>query len=184
MVRVKARWNAKNRRQTPEDMGGVLAVNAWKIAGELLLHLENEDFQIDTHRQRLDILEEVMIFLVHLADRMVYGKLDDERRAAVIRAMAIRTAELFQENREELYGPGEYKGPFIEKLNERVREYAEYPADEDGPGFAMSRCLGRHVAERVGERHRQWVGDQIIDIEVPDMLPPFRKAVKMMLDRE
>lgn len=183
-MRVKTKWNAKNRVQTPEDMGGVIAFNIWKIAGEVLLHLENEDFEIETHNQRLDVMEELLAFFVHVSDRMVYEKLDQDRRAAVITALAKRTADLVQQNRMDFNAKGDFGKNFIDLLNQRMTDYAEYPAETDGPGFAMIRSMGSRVGAVMGDRHRKWVGDQMLDIEIPDAMVTLRKVIKPILDRE
>ena len=67
-LRVKNKWNDKNKERTPEETGSVLSFNFWKIASANVMHMENEGFQTDTHFQRLDVIAEFTIFLVHVVD--------------------------------------------------------------------------------------------------------------------
>jgi hypothetical protein len=41
-MRVRTRWNQKDKERSLEEIASVVAANTWKIAGESLLFLENE----------------------------------------------------------------------------------------------------------------------------------------------
>ena len=58
-LRVKNKWQDKNRERSIEDTAGVVAFNLWKIASANVLNLENEGFQTDTQSQRIDVIEEL-----------------------------------------------------------------------------------------------------------------------------
>ena len=84
-IRVKSKWNKKDKVRSPEEIGSALAFNLWRIAGANVLHIENEGFQTDTHHQRLDVIGELLAFFVHVVDRMVSEKeYTDEHRSALI----------------------------------------------------------------------------------------------------
>lgn len=180
-MRVKANWNSKKRKASPDDIGGVIAVNIWRIAGDVLLNLENQDFEISSYEQRMLMMEEMGIFLAHMADRMMFGRIEPELRGPVVTALAKRLGALVQNNREELTGSGDYIKPFIDKLNERFADYSEYAAEANTAGFAMRRYLGSQVQKIVGEKDRRWVSDQIIDIEAPDAMPPLIRTIDRIL---
>ena len=63
-IRIKTKWSKEEREVSVEDAVSVLAFNSWKIGMKTLLEIENEDFQIDTQQQRIEVLEEVMAFMV------------------------------------------------------------------------------------------------------------------------
>jgi hypothetical protein len=119
-LRLRNRWKQSGRERTTEDLASVGAANAWRAACNGVLNLENEGFETSSRAQRLDIIEEFSAFLLLIADRMVYGKFSDEERAEFITGMAKRLAELVDENRSDAQGPGDYRTPFIDKLNERT----------------------------------------------------------------
>src|SRR5687768_5675607 len=89
-MRVRTRWNQKDKDRTLEEIASVIAANSWKIAGESLLFLENEGFETVSHAQRLDVIAEFCAYLLHCADRLVFGKFDEEERARFISAMGSR----------------------------------------------------------------------------------------------
>ncbi len=45
MVRLRTRWNLKDRERSLEAIASAVGVNIWRIAGEALLSLENEGFE-------------------------------------------------------------------------------------------------------------------------------------------
>jgi len=182
-IRVKSRWNDKGRERTAEDTGSVLAFNLWRIAGANVLHLENEGFQTDTYNQRLDVVAELLGFFVHVVDRMTSEKeySEDERRD-LITALALNLAKTMHDNRIDVNEEKEdYKAQFIQVLNERMAEYADFAYDGNEPGFQMRRRCGEHVTEVMGEKDKKWVTDQIMDIEIPDALKTFKKVARNIL---
>lgn len=182
-IRIKSRWNDKGRERTAEDTGSVLGFNLWRIAGANVLHLENEGFQTDTYNQRLDVVAELLGFFVHVVDRMTSEKeySEDERRD-LITALALNLAKTMHDNRMDVNEEKEdYKAQFIQVLNERMAEYADFAYDGNEPGFQMKRRVGEHVTEVMGEKDKKWVTDQIMDIEIPDALKTFKKVARNIL---
>ena len=182
-IRVKSRWNDKGRERTAEDTGSVLGFNLWRIAGANVLHLENEGFQTDTYNQRLDVVAELLGFFVHVVDRMTSEKeySEDERRD-LITALALNLAKTMHDNRMDVNEEKkDYKAEFIQGLNERMAEYADFAYDGNEPGFQMRRRCGEHVTEVMGEKDKKWVTDQIMDIEIPDALKTFKKVARNIL---
>jgi len=176
-LRVKSKWNA-DREHTLHEIGGAAAFIIWRIAQQGVLNLENEGFQTDTNAQRLDVMEEFLAFLVHLADRLKADVLEQEERRAFITSLARHLADRMQENRTDALGKGEYRQPLIDLLNERAADYADFTMVDGAPGYALKRYFGEHVRAVMGELDNQWITDQVIDIEVPETLPPLNKALR------
>ena len=55
MVRLKKRWNQRERPRTPAQMANAVAAGIWKLAAEIVLNLENENFETETQAQRADL---------------------------------------------------------------------------------------------------------------------------------
>ncbi|MBT8121392.1 MAG: hypothetical protein KJO10_02560 [Gammaproteobacteria bacterium] len=176
-MRVKSKWN-KDREHTLHEIGGAAAFILWRIAQQGVLNLENEGFQTDSNAQRLDVMAEFLAFLLHLADRLKADQLEQEERQAFITSLALHLADRMQENRVDIQGSGEYRQPLIDLLNVRAADYAEFDMVDNAPGYAMKRYFGESVRAGMGERDNQWITDQMIDIEVPETLPPLRKALR------
>lgn len=183
-MRIKTKWHNKKREVTIEERANTMAFISWRIATALVLNLENEDFQTDTQKQRLDVIAEALAFLVSVTDRMVAPQLTQEGRQEMITLMALKLAKDFQDNCHDLIGEGDFKSPFIDTLNARLNGYAECNWDDEKqlPGFQYKRDFGNHVAEVMGERDNKWITTQVIDIEVPDMLETLTKAKNQMVD--
>ncbi|MDB4409521.1 hypothetical protein N9235_01760 [Gammaproteobacteria bacterium] len=183
-MRVKSKWSNKGRQRTLFETGGAAAFILWRIAQQGLLNLENEGFQTDTRSQRMDVIAEFLAFLVHLTDRSKAEALDQNERQEFIGSLAKHLANTMQENRADVEGSGDYRGPLIELLNERGANYAECPMPDGEPGYAMKRYLGECISAVMGEKDNKWITDQVMDVEVPEVLKPLNKALRELFSRD
>lgn len=181
MVRVKSKWNVKDRERSFDEIASALGFNCWRIAQQALLNLENAGFQTDTNLQRLDVIKEFCAFMIHVVDRMAYQRITDEERAELVNALARKLADYVQDNTRDFAGPGDYRAPFVELLNRRMDDYAEFPFADDEPGFGMKRFFGDRVTEVMGEELSKWIGDQIIDIEAPEATKTLKRVLRSLL---
>lgn len=174
---VKTRWRKKGPR-TIEERAGVIGANVWKIALEVFKHMEKEGFRFGSDRLTTEVLTEFIAFLVQLADRAVYGKLAEDERAALIGALVRHLAATMANNQQDLFGPGEYRKPFIDRLNARSGEYAGFEYRDGEPGYSCLRHFAGKVADAMAEGDNKWVVEQMIDIEAPEMVRLIRKLVE------
>jgi hypothetical protein len=183
MVRIRSRWKDKGKARSLEENAGALAFIEWRIAGATLLNLENEGFQTDTQTQRLDVLEELCAFLIHVTDRLVHGKMSEEDRRRFIVALALKVADTYHDNRVDVEGRGQdFRQPFVDKLNLRMGEYAEFRFENAEPGYAFKRYLGECVTNTMGPKDRKWISDQVMEIEIPEMLKNLKKGLKDLFE--
>jgi len=173
---VKTRWRKKGAR-TLAERAGVIGANVWKISLEIFKHMEKEEFRFGSDRLVTDVMAEFIAFLVQLADRAVYGRLSDADRATLIGETAHHLAATMENNQLDLFGPGEYRKPFIDLLNARFEEYAgfDYPGGE--PGFPCLRFFAAKVSDAMAASANKWVIEQIMDIEAPEMVRLIKKLV-------
>jgi hypothetical protein len=184
-VRIRSKWNIKNRDRTPEEIAGVVGFISWRIASQAVLDLENNDFQTDTQQQRLDIIWEFSAFLIHVTDRLMYPRMEQDERRDFITALARNMAQTMQDNMEDIIGPGEYKPGLIDKLNQRMAEFSEFGFDaESGPSFPMLRYFGECITGVMGERNRKWITTHIIDIEAPDAVKTLKRGIANLLPED
>lgn len=178
-MRVKSKWSKKGKTHTVEEIGGALAFIAFRIAQNAVLSLENNDFQTDTQKQRMDIISEFLCFTIHLMDRMTIDRFSEEDRIRFVTELAVKSAKHYEDNLRDIVGPGEYRQAFIDKLNERMNDYADfqYDAENGGASFPMRRFFGDLVTRQMGEKNKRWVSDQVIDIEVPEMQQTLNRSV-------
>ncbi|HXZ49060.1 MAG TPA: hypothetical protein VEG27_08565 [Usitatibacter sp.] len=173
---VKTRWRKKGPRPLA-DRAGVIGANLWKIALEIYRHLEGEGFRFTSDRMVTNVLAELIAFLVPLVDRAVYGHLSDEDRATLLGETGRHLAATMENNQLDLLGPGDYRGPFIDLLNERGDAYARLEYREGEPGFACLRYFAERVAEAMAPAGNKWVVEQMMEIEAPEMVRLVRKLV-------
>lgn len=178
-MRVKSKWSKKGKTHGVEEIGGALAFIAFRIAQNGVLSLENNDYQTDTQQQRMDIISEFLCFTIHLMDRMTIDRFSEAERVRFITELAVKSAKHYEDNLRDIVGPGEYRQEFIDKLNERTNDYAEFQYDvkSGGASFPMRRFFGDLVTKQMGEKNKRWVADQVIDIEVPEMQEILDRSV-------
>ena len=179
-IRIKTKWSKEERDVSVEDAVSVLAFNSWKIGMQTLLEIENEDFQIDTQMQRIEVLEEIMSFMVQALDRIVHETLNDEDRGILISMYAKKLADHVQDNARDFGGPGDYRTPFINKLNKRLEGYSDTKWDDekDQPAFSMGREFGTNIADVLGPHDRKWALDYIQQVLMPEFYALFKKTIK------
>lgn len=182
-MRIRSRWRDRKKERSLEEVAGALAFIEWRIAGQALLDLENEGFQTDTQLQRLEVLRELCAFLIHVTDRLVHERMDDAERQRFIVALALKLADTWHDNRVDVEGRGQdFRPLFVDVLNRRMADYAEFRFEAGEPGYAMKRYLGECVTETMGPRDRKWISDQVMEIEVPEMLKTLNKGLKDLFE--
>jgi hypothetical protein len=176
-VRVKSRWSKKDKTHSVEEIAGALAFIIWRIATNGVLSMENADFQTETQRQRLEIIAEFLAFAIHVADRMTIERFDEEQRLRFMTELAQKCAKHMEDNKRDVIGPGEYRQAFIDLLNQRMADYAEFDySAEEGPSFGMKRFFGDKVKQCFNAEDQKWVSSQVIDIEVPEIMTHLKRA--------
>ena len=163
-MRVKSRWFKGEREKTPQEIAGALAFIVWRISDNALKNMRKADFDIAIGPQYFAFLSEFLIFLVQVADRIVYTRLSEEARYEFTSVLANRVADNFAENQAEWLGGalGEYKHNFIDRLNQRAGEYAEFEYSRRGH-LVHLRPLSRALHARCFRRKGQDLGDRPTD---------------------
>jgi hypothetical protein len=186
-VRLKTKWHRSKRSQrniegskrekTMTDLAGVISFNIWKLAKEIYTNMEKEEFLLGSDRQVIDILTEIIAFMIQVADRMVYGKITEEQRREFVTAIAKQLADMIDSNMNDLIGEGDYRQAFIDTLNNRFGEYAECVFENDEPGFDFRRLLGKHVSDIMAGTDNRWVVEYVMDVEVPKALKKLQRLI-------
>ena len=101
-IRIKSVWRRSRRnksaRKNLEDNAVALAFIVWRLALEGAKTLNREGFDYLCDRARVGVISEFIAFQVQLADRLVYGSLDDADRALFVNVLGRRLAQHMQEN--------------------------------------------------------------------------------------
>ena len=84
-----------------------------------------------------------------------------------------------QDNARDFSGPGDYRAPFLEKLNQRFIGYSETKWDEekDEAGFSMGREFANNIANVLGPKDKKWALDYIQQVLMPEFFGLFKKTI-------
>ena len=185
MVRVKKNWNQDTAPRSLPQMANAIGATIWKLAANVLLNLENENFETTTQGQRVDILEEVVCYLVHCCDRWLYPQTDLEQRSEFISSLVRDMARMLEDSRIDVQGEAEYQAAFIDKLNQRAQDYAGFSfSDGEGGSFAMRCRLGAYLQETMGERDNRWIPDYIVGREAPEIEMALKSSLSGLVSLE
>lgn len=185
-MRIKSRWFKEGRNHTPEELAGSVAFVIWRIADNALKNTRKANFGIAVGPQYFAFLAEFLLFLIQVADRIVFRRLSAEDRTAFTVILANRVAETYAENHSRLLGGSldEAKQRFIDQVNQRADGYAEFDYDEAGPSFMFTRYLGYCMNQVMDEQDSRWVVDQIMSIGAPEAVEMVDKTLRNLLDTE
>lgn len=184
-IRIRSRFHAGGRERTLAELASVVAMLSWKLAIESIKRMREAKFDIDLGRPYFDYVVETMAFHAHYADRVAFDKLGPEPRGEFTTALAKRMAEAIEDNADMLLAtsePGACRRHFLEVFNAAGADYAEYSCDREGdkiggPDFGFRRAYAARVREGMPEKDRNWVYDQVMEIEAPESVKAIRKTL-------
>lgn len=183
MLRVKTTWFKKEGERPPEEVATVMASMLWRLADKSIDNLSKADYDIITPQRGFKIIAELTCFLVHYIDRLAFDRMDDGQRQELISATGIRLAEVMEQNILD-FNEGErdpdydYQDGYIELLNKRMQDYAEFAEfvlPNGKPNFQPARFLSLMIREDMEKTDQSWIQDQLMDIEVPAMMEMAKK---------
>jgi len=179
-LRMRTKWHTGGSK-TIEDRAGVVGFNIWKISKETWIRMEREGFRAGEDRQLAAVITEMIAFLVQVSDRLVYGQLSEEDRARFINALGKHLANTMQSNMLDMFGPGDHATPFINTLNARAADYAEFEFSHFSPSYGFLRYLGEKMSEAMAATDNKWVIEHVIEIEAPEAMKPIKKLIGEVL---
>jgi hypothetical protein len=185
-LRIKSSWFKEGRKRTPQEISDALAFVVSRIADNALKNTRKAKFEIEVGVQYFDFLAEFLLFLIISADRIAYRELSEEDRLVFTSNLANRVAETYAENRSRLLVDDlkECKRRFIDLLNQRAGEYAEFGYDENGPAYTFYRYLAYCIGEIMTDADSGWIIDQIISFEAPEAIQMVEKTLRGLYEAE
>lgn len=190
-MRVKNRWFNSERPKSVGEVAGAVAFIVWRIAQQVLRNMRHADFEIPPGPKYFDFLSEWLVFLIQIADRIAYARMNAEERYTFTSALANRVGEILADNRQDLLGDplGEQrvdgcKGSFIDLLNLRSADYADFNFDGTDVDYGFRRYLADRLTYVVGDRDTVWVHDQVMEIEVPQAVEVVCRSMRGLFDED
>jgi hypothetical protein len=185
-LRIKSNWFKEGRERSPQEISDALSFVVSRIADNALKNTRKASFEIVAGPQYLDFLAEFLLFLILVADRIAYRQLSADDRLAFTGNLANRVAETYAENRSRLLGD-DLKGCkqcFIDLLNLRAGEYADFGYDENGPDYAFYRYLAWCIGQIMNDADSGWIIDQMISFEAPEAVQMVEKTLRGLYEAE
>ena len=184
-LRIKSHWHDDDAERSLDEIAGALAFISWRIAKDRAINLHGEDYVYDSDEQRFAVIIEYLIFQLQIVDRIasISLELPDQDRQQLVVTLAKHLAGHLHDNSVDIFGPGDYVGPFIKKLNQRGTEYAELNYTEEGPSYPFMRHLGYEIQQVMGDsQENRWVIDQVMDRDGLEIDREIRRAIANLFE--
>jgi hypothetical protein len=181
MARIRTKFHNRQKSQSVETIAGVMGMNIWKLSSGSANKMYNSGFNFKTNSQLIDVIAEFVIFLLQLADRIAYEQLPAEGRGRFTQALAAHLIQTMVENQVEELGPGDYRGAFVDKLNQRLDGYSELDVVDANPGYQMLRYFAANVDAVMGGEDNKWVLETVLEVEAPAVIKPLKEGMAKLL---
>ena len=185
-MRIKSSWFKSGREHTPAELAGALSFVIYRIADNALKNTRKAKFEIAVGPQYFAFLTEFLLFQIQVADRIAYRRLSEEERNSFTSELAHRVADTHAENESRLIGGDatECKRRFIERLNQRAGEYADFTYEGNGNDFSFMRYLAFCMEQVMDEKDSWWIIDPMMSIEAPEAVDMLEKTFRNLLESE
>ena len=179
-IRIRSRFHTTGRPRTQAELASVIAMLAWKLAIDSIKRMREAKYDIDIGRPYFEFVCEYLVFLAQAADRIAYRELEAAQRGEFTSALALRLADVVEDNRDMLLGaevPGESRRFFLDLFNRRGGDYAAFDYGTDGPDFGFRRCFAAGIEAVLPDKDKLWAIDQVMEIEVPEAVKALEKTL-------
>jgi len=180
-LRIKTTWFRKDAGRAADETASVLALNFWKMANKSVDDISKANFDIGTPGRGFGLIAEMSAFMLHIADRMLYGRVEEERRTALIESTGVHLAEYVEQNIRDLLNDDrderDYQEEFLDFLNRRTEDYATFEFPPEEPNYAIKRYLANVIRERMEDQDKTWILDQVIEFQAPEAIETVQKLI-------
>ena len=181
-MRIRDRWPAREHSVSIEENAGALAYVCWQVALDGTKQLHAQEFNYHDDAQRVAVISEYLVFLIHICDRISSTRLQPGDREHFIIELTQSCAGHLHRNAEEVLGPGDYTSSFIDTFNVRSKDFSQCKYGKDGPGYSLLRTFGAQIQQLMGyDQTNRWVMDQITEIDARNAVDQVQKAIRNIL---
>ena len=182
ILRIKTTWFRRDAGRAADETASVLALTFWKMANKSVDDISKADYDIIHKGRGFGLIAEMGAFMLHIADRRLYGRVDEDRRAALIESTGVHLAGYVEKNIRDFVNDDnderDYLGEFLDFLNRRTADYETFEFPPEEPNYAIKRYLANVIRDRMEAHDQTWIIDQIIEFQAPEAI----EAVKKLMD--
>ena len=184
-MRAKAHWFRAESPKGPDAVAGALALVAWSGARRMLANLRKAGFTLEAGPAYFAFLAEALAFEVQVAWRLANERYGEADRVAFATSLSRAVGRVLAENESELLGveaAAAIEARFLERLNRRFEEYADFRHDAHGPRFGFLRYFASLVEDLLPAKDGAWIHEQLMAVEGPVAATTIAKAFEALLE--
>jgi len=176
-ARIRTSWKNKGKKISVSEFANALSAICWRMSLNAAKNLHQQDFEYQTDRQRLGVIQQYLFYFIHCADRLVFDHFDQKNRAEFINALSVDCQNHYASNALEIMGQKIDPSDFVTSLNQAMESLSRCRFIAREPSYEMYRVLGSGVQEILGQSQtNKWVIGQVMDIDGPEAYEFFRKS--------
>ena len=187
-LRIKTTWFRRDDSRAEDETASVLALTFWKLAAKAVDDISKADYDIVNPGRGFGIIAEMGAFILNISDRMLFGRVDETRRAALIGAAGVKLGEFMETNIRDLVNDAndtrDYQGEFLDFLNRRSEDYDTFEFPPEEPNYAIKRYLANVMRDRMAAHDQTWIIDQIIEFQAPEAIENVAKLINGFFPRQ
>ena len=187
-LRIKTTWFRRNDSRAEDETASVLALTFWKLASKAVDDISKADYDIVNPGRGFGIIAEMSAFILNIADRMLFERVDETRRAALIGGAGVKLGEFMATNISDLVNDAndkrDYQGEFLDFLNRRSEDYDTFEFPPEEPNYAIKRYLANVMRDRMAAHDQTWIIDQIIEFQAPEAIENVAKLINGFFPRQ
>ncbi|QEP42007.1 hypothetical protein D5085_01950 [Ectothiorhodospiraceae bacterium BW-2] len=185
-MRLKTKWH-KQQQRSLEDIANTIGFLLWRISHTTVDKMYQDGFNFETNEQLVNVIAEFSTFLLQCGGAKLYPQLSEEEFQRFVNGMAQKVALTYKENMEQAR-QGEASSrdittPFLEQLNQRLADYAEFSYPDGKPSYPALRYFGTVIAAIMpaSGSDNKWIIEQVMEVEAPQMLQKLDKSLNDLL---
>ena len=184
-ARIRTGWKNKTRTISIEDFANAVSAICWRIALNAAKNLHQQDFIYDTDKQRVAVIEQYLIFLVHVSDRLMSKGFDQSERIRFMTELAVHCQRHYVQNHQEIMSDStpleQLKRQFIDSFNKQSEALSLTKFGGEEPGYDMYRLIAANIQQIMGNSQtNKWVIDQVMDIDGPNCFELYAQSLKKL----
>ena len=187
-LRIKTTWFRRDDSRAEDETASVLALTFWKLASKAVDDISKADYDIVNPGRGFGIIAEMGAFILNIADRMLFERVDETRRTALIGGAGVKLGEFMAANISDLVNDAndkrDYQGEFLDFLNRRSEDYDTFEFPPEEPNYAIKRYLANVMRDRMAAHDQTWIIDQIIEFQAPEAIENVAKLINGFFPRQ
>ncbi len=186
-MRIKSKWHNKGVK-TIEEIAQTVAYIIWKIAHSSVDKIYMDGFNFNSNQQLLGVIGEFVALMLQMSAQITHKSMAPDQFTPFVETTARQLANIMADNLAADHANDRPAGQFaddarafINHLNRRLSDYAEFRFTDGEPGYPALRFFGSAVEKQMQGGDKKWIAEQVIEVESPIVIKELKRGLSNIL---